>query len=83
MQIHNGDHMQFEIDHANTPPEERPDWPWPSFDAMDWAKAMSKRFGIPEDEALPWAASMLMRGFDEANARKLADPLSVTENTKP
>ena len=70
MNIMNGDHMQFEIDHANTPKEERPDWPWPSFDAVDWAKAFNKRFpSVPLDEALPWMASALMRGHDEAESR--------------
>ena len=37
--IHNGDHAQFEIDHGNTPKEQHPDWPLPSFDARGWAKA--------------------------------------------
>ena len=26
MMIHNGDHAEFELEHLNTPPEERPDW---------------------------------------------------------
>lgn len=66
MLIQNGDHMQFEIENANVPKEERADWPWPSFDAMDWAKALNKRFpSISVDEALPWMASALMRGYDE------------------
>jgi hypothetical protein len=33
MIIHNGDHLQYEIDNANTPLRERSDWPLPSFDA--------------------------------------------------
>ena len=71
MLIHNGDHAQFEIDHANTPKEERPDWPLPSFDAMDWAKAFNKRHpAISVEDALPWFAGALMRGFDEANSRR-------------
>jgi hypothetical protein len=37
-----GDQLEFEIEHENTPPEERPDWPIPSFDARDWAKAFCK-----------------------------------------
>ena len=40
--IFNGDHAEFEREHANTPKEERPDWPYPSFDARDWAKAFCK-----------------------------------------
>lgn len=42
MQIMNGDHAQFEIEHTNTPKEDRPDWPLPSFDARDWAAAFCK-----------------------------------------
>ena len=37
--ILNGDHAEFEAEHANTPPHERADWPLPSFDARDWASA--------------------------------------------
>lgn len=70
MIIHNGDHAQFEIDNAGVPPEQRSDWPWPSFDAMDWAKAFNKQFpAVSVDFALPWMASALMRGFDEARSR--------------
>lgn len=69
--IHNGDHAEFEIEHANTPPQERPDWPLPSFDARDWAAAFCKRFpSISEDDALGWFASALMRGYDERGAQK-------------
>jgi hypothetical protein len=76
MIIPNGDHAQFEIDHANTPKEERPDWPLPSFDARDWAKAFCKIIGEKEvaiDEALmtTWFANSLMRGYDEAMARRI------------
>lgn len=68
--IQNGDHMQFEIDHANTPKEQRPDWPLPSFDAMDWANAFHKRFPtVSVEDALSWFAPALMRGFDEASSR--------------
>ena len=75
MMIHNGDHAQFEIDNANVPPEQRPDWPLPSFDARDWAKAFCKiakeKHGLEIDEgwALAWFASALMRGHDEAEGR--------------
>jgi hypothetical protein len=66
MMIHNGDHAEFEIEHANTPKEERPDWPLPSFDARDWARAFCKQFPtFDEGTALAWFAAALMRGFDE------------------
>lgn len=79
--ILNGDHAEFEHEHANTKPEDRPDWPLPSFDAQDWAKAfcaVADKLGYrraadgkPIDEALmvTWFANALMRGFDEARAR--------------
>jgi hypothetical protein len=69
MIILNGDHAQFEIDHANTSPEERPDWPLPSFDARDWAKAFCKLHGGDEELMLAWFANALMRGYDEAGKR--------------
>jgi hypothetical protein len=75
MQIMNGDHAAFEIEHANTPKEQRPDWPLPSFDARDWAKAFCKtvkeKQGVELDEGwmVSWFASALMRGHDEANGR--------------
>lgn len=74
MIIHNGDHAEFEIQHANTPKEERPDFPFCSFDAMDWAKAftaMHARMGadwIDRDLMLAWFASALQRGYDEGRA---------------
>jgi hypothetical protein len=69
--ILNGDHAEFEREHANTPPKERPDWPLPSFDARDWAEAFAKRFpDVPAEDALPWFAGALMRGFDERSARQ-------------
>lgn len=74
--IMNGDHAEFEREHANTPPHERPDWPLPSFDAKDWAEAFHKRFpAVPVDDALGWFANALMRGYDEhaARAAKITD----------
>jgi len=69
--IHNGDHLEFELQHANAPPEQRPDWPLPSFDARDWAKAFCKLYPqIPEDIMVGWFASALMRGYDERAARE-------------
>jgi len=77
--ILNGDHAEFEREHANTKPEDRPDWPLPSFDAQDWAKAFCKvaaklgyehHEGHPIDEAwmTTWFANALMRGYDERAA---------------
>lgn len=63
--IHNGDHAAFEIEHANTPAHERPDWPLPSFDARDWAQAFVKLHGGDEELMIGWFANALMRGFDE------------------
>ena len=75
--ILNGDHAEFEREHADTKPEDRPDWPLPSFDARDWAKAFCRRFmvlhrdgydtkPVDDDEALmvTWFANALMRGYD-------------------
>jgi hypothetical protein len=70
MIIHNGDHLEFEIEHQNTPPEERPDWPLPSFDARDWAEAFCKlNPQMDEGTMLAWFANALMRGFDEGKSR--------------
>jgi len=74
--IMNGDHAEFEAEHANSKPEDRPDWPLPSFDATDWAKCFCKiatelgyknADGEPIDEGwmIGWFANALMRGFDE------------------
>lgn len=73
--IMNGDHAEFEQEHANTPPEERPDWPLPSFDARDWSKAfckIAKKLGhdLDEDWMTGWFANALMRGYDEHAARQ-------------
>ena len=79
-----GDQIEFEQLHANMPPVERPDWPLPSFDATDWAKAFCKiatNLGyedaegkpIDEDWMVGWFANALMRGFDE-HAGRMAEP---------
>ena len=69
--IHNGDHLEFEIEHANTPLKDRPDWPLPSFDARDWAEAFCKiNPTTDEGNMIGWFANALMRGFDEG--RKVA-----------
>lgn len=68
--ILNGDHAEFDAEHANTPSKERPDWPLPSFDARDWAEAFCKlNPQMDEGLMLSWFASALMRGFDEGRSR--------------
>lgn len=70
MIIHNGDHLQYEIDNANVPPKERSDWPLPSFDAKDWAEAFCKLNPTMDEGAMiTWFANALMRGFDEGCER--------------
>lgn len=76
--ILNGDHAEFEAEHKDTKPEDRPDWPLPSFDARDWAKAFCRQFivqnragydtaPVDDDEGLmtAWFANALMRGYDQ------------------
>lgn len=78
--IMNDDHAEFEAEHASIKPEDRPDWPLPSFDATDWAAAFCKianakgikdANGQPLDEGwmVTWFANALMRGFDEHASR--------------
>lgn len=75
----NGDHAEFEREHANTPPHERPDWPLPSFDARDWAKAFLAAYEkggddfLAEDTMTGWFANALMRGYDEHARRRLEE----------
>jgi hypothetical protein len=66
-----GDHVEFEASHADISPQERADWPLPSFDARDWAAAFVKTFPntVPEDVMLTWFANALMRGYDERDGR--------------
>ncbi len=74
--IMNGDHAEFETEWAASgrPDHERPDWPLPSFDAQDWAKAFCKiNPGVPEDVMIGWFANALMRGFDEHAKRVSAN----------
>jgi hypothetical protein len=74
--ILNADHLEFELEHKDTPPQERLDWPLPSFDAKDWAEAFCKianSFGFKDGEGKPidegwmtsWFANALMRGYDQ------------------
>ena len=67
-----GDHADFEMEHKDTPPHERPDWPLPSFDARDWAAAFCKinPDGPGEDVMIGWFANALMRGYDERSSRE-------------
>jgi hypothetical protein len=83
--IHNGDHLEYELEHQDVPARERPDWPLPSFDAKDWAEAFCTWFpnatadraadgamtkvDINEDMMTTWFANALMRGYDEATMR--------------
>lgn len=72
----NGDHFEFEQEWAGKDPKTRPDWPMPSFDAVEWAQAFCKIAnehgfknvkGEPIDEGwmTTWFACALMRGYDE------------------
>lgn len=70
--IFNGDHAEFEREHADTPPKERPDWPLPSFDARDWAEvfckvAKTQGHDIDEGWMITWFANALMRGYDQCS----------------
>ena len=49
--ILNGDHAEFELEHADMLPQDRPDWPLPSFDARDGEKPKTGQAG-----ALPAAS---------------------------
>jgi hypothetical protein len=70
--ILNGDHAEFEMRHADTKPEDRPDWPMPSFDARDWAQAFCKIHPeADEGDMIGWFANALMRGYDEGCKRIL------------
>lgn len=78
--ILNGDHAQYEMDNVNTPKEERSDWPYPSFDAADWAKAFCKRHpSIDEGTMIGWFANALMRGYDHPRTTPASQALSEDE----
>lgn len=82
--ILNGDHAEFEREHTNRPPKERPDWPLPSFDAKDWAEAFCKlNPSVDEGLMITWFATALMRGYDEHAARAakaLSDQIEAIRN---
>lgn len=66
--ILSGDHAKFEQEWAASgrPDHERPDWPLPSFDATDWAKAFCKlNPSMDEGLMIAWFANALMRGYDQ------------------
>lgn len=70
--IMNGDHAEFEATYKGKP-EDRPDWPLPSFDARDWAAAFCKIHpSMDEGTMISWFANALMRGYDEFAARLAA-----------
>ena len=62
------------------PDRSDPNWPLPSFDARDWAKAFVETAaknghpGIDEAWMLTWFANALMRGYDEACKRMNVAP---------
>lgn len=67
--ILNGDHAEFEREWEGRDPKTRPDWPLPSFDAVDWAEAFMASFGhrlheVDKDLMVGWFANALMRGYD-------------------
>lgn len=76
--ILNGDHAEFENEHADTPPEDRSDWPLPSFDARDWAKYFMKCFPngeVDEGIMVGWFSNALMRGYDEGRVSRPASEI--------
>ena len=78
--VSNGDQLQYELDNASVPPEQRSDWPLPSFDATDWAVAFNKKHpSVSVDDARAWMACALMRGYDEALVRhhETSSPLDI------
>lgn len=65
-------------------PEARPDWPLPSFDSRDWAKAFcetpaARGYSDPHGKPIDvewmqtWFANALMRGYDEGQTQVLRD----------
>jgi hypothetical protein len=68
--ILNGDHAAFEAEAEGMDPKDRSDWPAPSFDARDWAKAFCKVCpDVDEGLMLGWFANALMRGYDEGRSQ--------------
>ena len=70
--IHNGDHLQYELDNAGVAPEQRSDWPLPSFKAEDWANAFCKQNPtFDKGMAIAWFACALMTGYDRGRVASL------------
>lgn len=66
----NGDQLQYEIENAGVPLDQRSDYPYCSFDANDWAKAfVLQNPDVDFEVARAWFACALMRGFDEHASR--------------
>lgn len=67
------------------PDRNDPNWPLPSFDARDWAKAFVEiatkngHAGLDEGWMLTWFANALMRGFDEY-ARRMGKRIAALKN---
>ena len=83
--ILNGDHAEFEAEHAGMNPKDRPDWPLPSFDARDWAKAYMNAWPqgcADEGTMVTWFACALMRGFDERASRSAESPTATPDATE-
>lgn len=60
------------------PDRNDPNWPLPSFDARDWAKAFcdianAQGHVLDEGWMISWFANALMRGYDEAQMRRAPD----------
>lgn len=70
----NGDQLQYELDNAGVPLDQRSEYPFCSFDADDWANAFClQNPGFDVDVARAWFASALMRGFDEHACRQQSE----------
>jgi hypothetical protein len=65
------DGMAAYMDSIINPSRDDPNWPLPSFDAVDWAEAFCKINPEMDRELMVvWFANALMRGYDEANIRR-------------
>lgn len=63
-----------------------PNWPLPSFDAKDWAKAFCKIAGergltIEESWMQTWFANALMRGYDEAHMHLAKEKIALSNQS--
>jgi len=61
-----GDQIEFEAEWEGKDPKSRPDWPFPSFNAWDWAEAFCKvQPDVDQGLMISWFANALMRGYDQ------------------